>query len=75
MLTSAIFPVPPEWLTGAMELAGDVGNATVRYRARPDITTYTAHPHWTRPHPPALTARIVSKVRRLTGLSPVVAAR
>jgi hypothetical protein len=75
MLTSAIFPVPPEWLTGTMELAGDVGNATVRYRARPDITTYTVHPHWMRLHPPALTARIVSKVRRLTGLSPVVAVR
>jgi len=75
VLTSVIIPISPDWLAGALELAGDVGTGTVRYRARPDITTYTTHPHWTRPHPPALTARIVSKVRRLTGLSPVVAAK
>jgi hypothetical protein len=70
-LTSAIFPVSPEWLTGGLELAGDIGNATVRYRARPDVTTYITHQHWMRPHPPVLTTRIVSKVRRLTGLLPL----
>lgn len=74
-LTSVIIPVPPGWVAGELELAGDVGTATVRYRARPGVTTYTAHPHWTRPHPLALTTRIVSKVRRLTGLSPAVTAR
>ena len=71
VLTSVIIPVPPGWVGGELELAGEVGSATVRYRARPDVTTYTAHPHWTRPHPPALTTRIVSKIRRLTGLSPI----
>jgi hypothetical protein len=67
-LTSAFVAVPPEWIAGTQQVEGEPGDAVVRYTARPDVASYTGHPHWTRPLPPALRVRLVRRLRLLTGI-------
>lgn len=70
-LTSAFVAVPPEWIAGTQQVEGELGDAVVRYTARPDVTSYTDHPHWTQPLPPVLRVRLVRKLRLLTGIDPL----